>query len=136
MNAVTTIRARNGLCAEAYWAIRLWCERSGFLFSDIINSLLPPTAYYLQHAATVFPDSGLCKVSMNMGELDIYRVNPFNGQIMPLRRDTKSVSRGVITEEEIKQALTEWRQRNSEGLCPADHLIAKKNYELTSSTSI
>jgi hypothetical protein len=106
----TTFRPRNGLSAECYWRIRRWCADNGFAFSDVLNALMPPVAYYLENHCAIDHDRNVATVILNVGELPIYHV--LNGRLYPLRNEVGG-ARNVLETEKIQEAIAYWKDRNT-----------------------
>ncbi len=114
---VTTFRARNGACAESYWRIRYWCEENGFTFSDVMNAIMMPVAYYLENYCVIDKQRSMATVEMNMGFVDILHV--FNGKCYPLATETASDDKHAITLQDIQKKIDHWHERNKS---TPDHL--------------
>jgi hypothetical protein len=112
----TTFRPRNGLPAECYWRIRHWCDTNGFAFSDVLNALMAPVAYYLENHCVIDHDRQMAKVILNIGELPIYHV--LNGRLYPLRRELDA--KNTLQVAKIEKALEYWKERNATQPCLAD----------------
>lgn len=121
----TTIRPRNGLSAECYWRIRHWCEKNGFSFSDVINAVMVPIAYYLENYATIDRKKSMATVEMNMGPVDILHV--FQGKCYPLATETASDDKHAITLEQIEERITHWKKINASTPTTYDLLLLNTN---------
>lgn len=108
----TTFRPRNGKSAEAYWRIRVWCERNGFTFSDVLNALMHPVAYYLENNCVVEPIRSRAVAIMNIGELEILHV--VNGKCYPLASSLPEGNKSVLTLEDMQARVAEWKEKNAE----------------------
>lgn len=107
----TTFRPRNGLSAEGYWRIRAWCQKNGFSFSDVLNALMYPVAYYLENHCEVDKQRNMAKVILNVGTLSIPHV--FGGKMYPLATE-QSGDRETVTQEIIQEKVALWMERNKE----------------------
>lgn len=108
----TTFRPRNGKSAEAYWRIRVWCENNGFTFSDVLNALMLPVAYYLENNCVVDAARNKADVILNIGKLEILHV--VNGKCYPLASTLPEGNKSVLTLEAMQKRVDEWKQKNSE----------------------
>lgn len=107
MTDATTFRPRNGASAEAYWRIRRWCEKNGFAFSDVLNGIFLPLAYYLENHCTIDHKRSMATVELNAGFVDILHV--FGGKSYPL---TSLTTRPALTLEKIEEKINYWKERN------------------------
>lgn len=121
----TTIRPRNGVSAECYWRIRRWCEMNGFSFSDVINSIMVPVAYYLENYCTIDKRRSMAVVEMNMGHVEILHV--FNGKCYPLATETATDDKHAIPLEEIQKRIDHWQSLNSSTPQTYDLLLLNTN---------
>lgn len=121
----TTIRPRNGASAESYWRIRRWCELNGFAFSDIINSLMIPIAYYLENHCVVDSARNMATVELNAGYVDILHV--FGGKCYPLATSQLSSSKPTLTLDAIQKRIDYWIKENRERPTTYDILLLKTN---------
>lgn len=121
----TTIRPRNGLSAECYWRIRYWCEKNGFSFSDVINAIMVPVAYYLENYSTINKVRSMATVEMNMGFVDILHV--FNGKCYPLATETASDDKHAIPLDEIQRRIDHWHKLNQSTPASYDLLLLGSN---------
>lgn len=106
----TTFRPRNGLSAEAYWRVRAWCEKNGFNFSDVLNAVIVPLAYYLENFCTVDIERSKATVILNVGELEILHV--FKGKCYPLASTVEREGQDNQTLKTIQERLAHWRKKN------------------------
>lgn len=106
----TTFRPRNGASAEAYWRIRVWCEREGFTFSDVLNALMVPVSYCLDNHCEVDRVKSMASVILNIGDLNILHV--FQGKCYPLATAVPS-AKEATTLEEMKEKVAYWEARNA-----------------------
>jgi len=135
----TTFRPRNGRSVEAYWRIRAWCEKNGFSFSDVLNALLVPVAYYLENFSEIDPARNTAKVMLNVGELEIPHV--FQGKMYPLASATSSANKENLALEDMQLRIDHWKKRNAERpehydliLLNPDHNANKKSKPATLAT--
>lgn len=118
----TTFRPRNGLSAECYWRVREWCEKNGFTFSDVLNAIIVPLAYYLENHCVVDRKRNMATVVLNVGELPILHV--FNGKVYPLA--TQKGGEDTLTLAAIREKVAEWEERNRERPTLYDLLLKDK----------
>lgn len=111
-NETLTLRPRNGLSAEAYWEIRLWCDTHGFTFSDVYNALLVPVNYYLNNFCQIDKEKSIATVALNIGDLKIAHV--WGGKCYPLSKYKNDSRRPAFTLEELKERIDYWKKRNAE----------------------
>jgi hypothetical protein len=105
-----TFRPRNGLCAQAYWQIRYWCQEQGFSFSDIFNAILPAYSYYLHNHCQVDKEKQKATVELNIGSIDIHHI--INGKCYPLISETNVFDKKVLSLEEIQHRINYWLEQN------------------------
>jgi hypothetical protein len=118
---LTTFRPRNGACAESYWRIRYWCEDNGFTMSDVLNAVLIPLAYHLEHFCKVDRSRNMATVDLTVGEVIILHV--FGGKCYPLRSTLQSDKKHNLTLDDIKAKIQEWKQRNAENPAEYDRIL-------------
>lgn len=116
----TSFRPRNGKSAESYWMIRRWCEQYGFTFSDAINPLLIPVAYYLNNFCVVEPERSMATVELNIGKIAIMHV--FGGKCYPLASQKSGKSFSI---PEIDKRIAYWQHENATNPQPCDADLAK-----------
>lgn len=107
----TTFRPRNGLSAEAYWRVRAWCEKNGFSWSDVLNALLVPVAYYLENHCIVEPEKSKATVILNVGELEILHV--FKGKCYPLASSLSNDYKESLTLQHMLDRIEHWKEANA-----------------------
>lgn len=121
----TTFRPRNGAAAESYWRIRRWCELNGFAFSDVLNSLMIPIAYYLENHCEVDAKRNMATVELNAGFVDILHV--FGGKCYPLATSQLALNKPTVTLEKIEKAIAYWMKENKERPTTHDLLLLNTN---------
>jgi len=120
----TTFRPRNGQSAEAYWRIREWCEKEGFNFSDVLNAVLVPLAFYLENYCEIKADRSKATVILNAGEIDIYHV--LHGRCYPLA-STVDRERDTLRLKHIQDRVKHWKSKNKSFKQPYDHILKDDN---------
>lgn len=123
-NESITLRPRNGLAAEAYWEIRYWCDKNGFTFSDVFNSMIVPLAYYLNNFCEIDHDRSIAKVALNIGDLQIAHV--WGGKCYPLQKDKVDNRKVAFTLEELQERIEYWKKRNKEHREEYDLILTEK----------
>src|SRR6266403_1326349 len=124
LSEIISFRPRNGMPVEAYWRIRRWCVMNGFNFSDVLNAVIIPLAYYLENFCEIDHHSSVATVEMNIGELPIYHVR--NDSILKLE--------DAAPLEEIDAHIVEWKERNSKMPSFVDIKIAQHGIKKTKTT--
>lgn len=120
----TSIRPRNGKSAEAYWRIRMWCEKHGFSFSDVVNSLMLPLSYYLERSCNIYPDKNMAIVELNIGRLPI--LHCFGGKQYPLMSDKYDAAKQAYSIEDIQKRIDYWEEQNELNPQPYDSILAEE----------
>jgi len=120
-----TVRPRNGLCAEAFWRIRHWCQKEGFSFSDIINSVLPALSYYLHNHCTIDKARNMATVDLNIGPVEILHV--INGRLYPLVTEINT-DKKVLSLEEIQERVSYWYKQNQQCLSHTDLILLNSKH--------
>lgn len=118
----TTFRPRNGISAECYWRIRVWCEENGFSLSDVLNAIMPPVAYYLENHCQIDAVKSKADVIMNFGKVEILHVH--NGKCYPLATTNQ---KDAISLDTMRNKVEEWKQRNIERPTQYDLLLHAKD---------
>lgn len=118
----STFRPRNGISAEAYWRIREWCEKNGFNFSDVLNAVIVPLAYYLENYCEVDLEKSKATVILNAGEVEINHI--LHGRCYPLASSVTR-SRDTFTLKNIQDRVAHWKERNKSFQQPYDHVLLK-----------
>lgn len=108
----TTFRPRNGLSVEAYWRIRAWCKKNGFNFSDVLNAVIIPIAYYLENHCKIDKLRSKATVTLDIGDLDILHV--FQGKCYPLASDSADGKKDGPSLEDMQKRIAHWKARNKE----------------------
>jgi hypothetical protein len=119
----TTFRPRNGKSAEAYWRIRYWCEENGFSFSDVLNALMLPVAYYLENFCEVDRSKNKATVMLNVGPLEILHV--FQGKMYPLASASTDATKDSLQLEDMQKRIEHWKARNAERPQQYDLILSK-----------
>lgn len=117
----TSFRPRNGKSAEAYWRVRKWCEQNGFAFSDVINPLLIPLAYYLNNYCKLEPERSMATVELNIGKIPILHV--FGGKAYPLASQKTGKSFSI---EELEKRIRWWEHENIVNPQQCDIIMAEE----------
>jgi hypothetical protein len=119
----TTFRPRNGLAAESYWRVRHWCESQGFTFSDVLNALIVPIAYYLENHCQIDTQKSTATIELNAGFVDILHVR--DGKCYPLA--TTVFGCPSISLVDIQEKIDYWKERNKTTPESYDLLLLKTN---------
>jgi len=122
----TTFRPRNGKSAEAYWRIRAWCEENGFSFSDVLNALMLPVAYYLENFCEVDRTKNKATVMLNVGPLEILHV--FQGKMYPLASASTDSTKDTLQLEDMRKRIDHWKKRNAERPQQYDLILFNPNH--------
>lgn len=119
----TTFRPRNGKSSECFWRIRMWCAKNGFAFSDVLNAIMVPLAYYLENHCMVDTKRSMATIELNAGFVDILHV--IDGRCYPLASQVSN--RPSVSMEEIQEKIDFWKQRNAATPASYDLLLLKTN---------
>ena len=112
----TSFRPRNGLCAEAFWEIRAWCERNGYTLSDVLNALLMPLHHHLANHTEIDKEKGVAWCDLTVGVIPILHCQ--GGRLYKPRSDGPNL-------HEIEDRIKYWQLSNKNNPQHVDEFLKK-----------
>jgi hypothetical protein len=101
----------------------MWCAKNGFGFSDVLNAMVVPIAYYLENHCMVDKQRNMAIVELNAGFIDILHV--FDGKCYPLASSVSN--RPSVSMQQIQEKIDFWKEKNRTTPATHDLLLLKTN---------